>query len=187
MRPSDNPFASRRIDTLGFRFQRSSLDGVISGLAANRGRGAVVGQHGAGKTTLFDALAGHLEGEVVRIRLGTDTKRPFESAVRSLPPLIVPHHAVLLDGAEQLDWWSWRRILDKLRAAGTLVITSHKPGRLPTVYTCQTDPALLRNLVSELAPEIVEKFDLDDLFHRHAGNIRDCFRELYDLCAQHGV
>lgn len=184
MRPSDNPFASRRIDTLAFRFRESGLDELLSGLSVNRGRGAVVGPHGTGKTTLVDALAEHLEGDVVRIRLGADTERPFESAFRSLPRRITPRHAVILDGAEQLGWWPWMRILRQLRPAGTLVITSHRPGRLPTVYECRTDPALLSELVAELAPEMIDEVDLEDLFHRHSGNIRSCFRELYDHCAR---
>ena len=92
---------------------------------------------------------------------------------------------VFVDGAEQLGplaWWRFRRIV---RQATGLVITSHRSGRLPTLIECRTSPTLLRELVTELAPDDIEKLEprLDDLFERHKGNLRSCLRELYDRYA----
>jgi hypothetical protein len=49
----------------------------------------------------------------------------------------------------------------------------------------RTDPALLRELVAELAPGEVDRMgiDLDGLFRRHRGDVRSCLRALYDLYA----
>jgi len=181
-RPSDNPFASRRIDGLNFRHRAGGVDDLVSTLTANGGRGAVVGPHGSGKTTLLEELADQVGGNLVKIHLATETNRPLDSAIRSLPPMVSPHHTILIDGAEQLGAWAWWRVQRRIRTAGTIVITSHDSGRLPTVYECATDSALLSELVGELAPDGVDA-DLDELFHRHDGNIRLCFRELYDVWA----
>ncbi len=105
-------------------------------------------------------------------------KKPGEKC--GLTRRIGPEHTILIDGAEQLGPWSWWRIRWLTRHAGTIVITSHSPGRLPTIHECTTDVALLEELVRELAPEVAETVDLVALFHRHCGNVRLCFRELYD-------
>jgi len=183
IRPVDNPFASRYVEALPFRCAASNLDDLIDRLVSQQGRGAVVGPHGSGKTTLAEALAQRVGGDIVRIHLGTETRQPLTSTIRSLPRVVEPRHTIVLDGAEQLGPVAWWRTWRQLRSAGTVVITGHKPGRLPVIHECSTDPDLLRELVAELSPEIVETFDLDELFSRHQGNLRLCFRELYDVCA----
>jgi ABC-type dipeptide/oligopeptide/nickel transport system ATPase subunit len=183
-RPADNPFASRRIDALGYRFHRGAIDDIETALALHGNRGAIVGPHGSGKTTLLEELAVHLSGIIVRVRLDTEIDWPVRTAIGALPTRIGPDHAVLIDGAEQLGPLSWRRVHHRIRHAGTIVITSHRPGRLPTIHECTTDVELLKSLIAELAPEGVDAVDFEGLFHRHNGNIRLCFRELYDACSK---
>lgn len=183
IRPADNPFASRRIDGLRYRFRRGDIDEVKATLARHGNCGAIVGPHGSGKTTLLDELADRLSGIIVRVRLNAEIDRPVRTVIAALPKEIVPRHTILVDGAEQLGPWSWRRVRRQIRHAGIVVITSHRPGRLPTVHRCIADSALLWDLVHELSPETVEDADLEGLFQRHDGNIRLCFRELYDLWA----
>jgi hypothetical protein len=50
---------------------------------------------------------------------------------------------------------------------------------------CTPDLELLRELVVELRPADAPTLmpDLEELYLRHGGNIRSCFRELYDLYA----
>lgn len=182
-RPFDNPFTSRRIDGLSYRFRGADIDDLVAALAAHGGRGAVVGPHGSGKTTLLDGLVGRLDGTIVRIRLSSETAHPNAVIRELLPETVGNRHAIFLDGAEQLGTWSWWRFHRQVRAAETIVITSHRPGRLPTIHECRTDVQVLTDLVEELAPDGVDA-DLDDLFHRHQGNIRLCFRELYDEWAR---
>ena len=183
-RPADNPFASRRIDRLIYRFQEGDLQTVVERLHRAGGRGAVVGAHGSGKTTLLEALADRLDGRPVRIALNAETPRPLAFAIGALPETVGPEHTVLIDGAEQLGRWAWWRLARRLNDAGIVVSASHSPGRLPTIHECTTSPELLAELVAELAPEIAGSADLDAIFHRHQGNIRLCFRELYDRWAR---
>ncbi len=181
IRPADNPFASRRIDGLMFRFHRGDADALLRRIASVGGRGAVVGRHGSGKTTLLEHLAARLDAEAVWIRLSGATASPIRSALAALPDRVSPKHAVLIDGAEQLGGVAWWRLERRVRAAGTTIITNHRPGRLPTIHECTTSPGLLRGLVTELAPETAVGVDLEALFYRHDGNLRSCFRELYDV------
>lgn len=183
LRPADNPFSSRRIDGLEFRFQRRTWRSLIDGLEAHGCRGAIIGPHGSGKTTLLEELGDRLGGIIIRIRLNTDIDRPFATALEALSKEIGSGHTVLIDGAEQLAPLSWWRIHRRIHRAGTVVITSHQTGRLPTIHECATDVALLEELVVELAPETTGSMDLETLFYRHHGNIRSCLRELYDRCA----
>lgn len=180
-RPADNPFASGRIDRLAFRFTDVDEAVVLGRLATNGGRGAIVGPHGHGKTTLLEHLARRLDGESVWIRLDAATTHPLGAALSLMPRRVAQNHAVLIDGVEQLGGLSWWRLERRLRPAGTVIITSHRHGRLPTILECTTSPELLHDLVSELAPELGDTVHLDDLFDRHDGNLRLCFRELYDL------
>ncbi len=183
MRPADNPFASSRIDGLAYRFGHGDLTMIVERLARHGGRGAVVGPHGSGKTTLMDQLAESLAGEPVRIRLGTVTAHPLRTTLRALPTAVGSRHAILLDGAEQLGTTAWWRLQLRIRRAGAVVITSHRPGRLPTVHECVTTPELLRDLVRQIDPATAASVDIGDLFRRHRGDIRSCFRELYDRCS----
>jgi hypothetical protein len=183
LRPADNPFSSGRTDGLRYRFLRNDLGSVVDRLEASGWRGAIVGPKGSGKTTLLEELARHLRRKQVWIRLSSCDEAPFLTLLSSLPAEVDHRHAILIDGAEQLDRWRWWRCRRRIRHAGVVVITGHRPGRLPTVHECATSSELLADLVGDLSPETPEAVDLDDLFQRHHGNLRLCFRELYDLHA----
>jgi hypothetical protein len=184
-RPADNPFASHRVEGLGYRFNGPSLDGLCRRLQDLRGRAAIVGPEGSGKTTLLEEFADTLPGESVRVRIGGSCRRPWHTARAQLPTPVTTNHAVLIDGAEQLGPIGWRRLLLATRNAGCLLATLHRPGLLPTLIECRTDRDLLCDLVEELAPADALSLvsDLDDLFQRHEGNIRLCLRDLYDVYA----
>ncbi len=182
-RPADNPFASHRVEDLAFRTTGSStaeLAGLVFDLG---GQVAIVGPEGSGKTTLLGELAGILPGEPVWVTIPGGCADPWRSARAQLPRPVRRGNVILVDGAEQLGPVAWRRLLFATRTARSLVATLHRPGRLPTLIDCRTDQHLLRDLVSELAPAASPPVDLDDLFQRHDGDIRLCFRELYDFCA----
>ena len=70
--------------------------------------------------------------------------------------------------------------LRKARRARGLVITSHRCGLLPTLVECETSAPLLREIVETLHPGQPE---VDLLFDRHRGNVREALRELYDFHA----
>ncbi|HYN20696.1 MAG TPA: hypothetical protein VE078_07040, partial [Thermoanaerobaculia bacterium] len=88
-----------------------------------------------------------------------------------------PDDFVLLDGADLLGPLSWLRVRWCCRRAGGLVITSHRPGLLPTLLECETTPELLAEIVNELAGESTQ---VEELFARHRGNLRTALRDMYD-------
>ncbi len=182
-RPADNPFASHRIEALGFRRDGTSVEELAGLVPELGGQVAIVGPEGSGKTTLLYQLGGDLPGESVLVRIPGGSASPWRTARAQFPRPVQRHHAVLVDGAEQLGPVAWRRFLLATRPARFVVVTLHRPGRLPTLIDCRTDRELLHGLVSELVPAAAPPVDLDDLFQRHHGNIRLCFRELYDLFA----
>lgn len=64
------------------------------------------------------------------------------------------------------------------------MINAHREGRLPTLVTCTTTPALLDGIIRTLTPLAVEGVPSSAaLFTRHRGNLREALRELYDVYA----
>jgi hypothetical protein len=133
----------------------------------------------------MEELAAALPGTPARVRIEASSRRPWRSARAQLPKAVEPNHVVLVDGAEQLGLLGWRLLLHATRHARAFVATLHRPGRLPTLIECRTEPTLLRSLVEELAPTEASALapGLEMLFQRHGGDIRMCLRELYDLYA----
>lgn len=152
------------------------------------GRGAIRGPEGAGKTTLLFELGENLEArgfEVRSLRPSLEDRRLARIQVRQLPRGAGPRTALLLDGADRVGLFEWRRLLEAARPAGVLAITTHREGRLPTLHRCETSAALLRDLVTELAGELAPDAELatvrmDELFRRQNGNVRTALRALYD-------
>ena len=89
---------------------------------------------------------------------------------------------LLVDGVEQLGPLTWRKLRRGSLSHAGLIITTHAPGRLPTLIECRTSVELLDEIVTELAPAEIGRLrpKLPPLFARHDGNVRLCLRELYD-------
>jgi hypothetical protein len=182
-RPDENPFRSEVIDGIRFRPQGITWDDLVGRLEFLGWRAAIVGREGSGKTALLEQLARRCNGRIVRLH-GAE-RRPYPSAAGQLASAPGTEDVVFFDGVEQLGPLAWWRFNHLVRKSAGLVITSHRSGRLPTLIECRTSPTLFRELVEELAPNDIESLDptLDDLFERHHGNIRSCFRALYDQYA----
>lgn len=81
---------------------------------------------------------------------------------------------------------AWLRFRRRARKAAGLVITSHRPGMLPTLIDCSTTPELLDGIIVDLLGK-----DYGDrreglprrLLEKHEGNVRNALRELYDIHA----
>ncbi|HEV56853.1 MAG TPA: hypothetical protein ENN87_05080 [Phycisphaerales bacterium] len=192
MRPArENPFRVDRITALGYQPIEATWAELLDHLEAMHFCGAVVGPCGSGKTTLLDTLAGHLTQRglrVARLFFSVDVRPPRPEVTAVLEQ---PFDVLLLDGADHLGLLAWRRIKNAvLRRDRGLVITAHRPGRLPTWATCRTDAALLCRLVEWLlsadgprAPACPDRAVLEGLYRRHNGNIREALRRLYDIMA----
>ncbi|HEY2295678.1 MAG TPA: hypothetical protein VGM86_33665 [Thermoanaerobaculia bacterium] len=182
MRARDNPFAVQRVHALRYRLAVVSWEEMLDRLAALEFRAALVGPHGHGKTTLLEDLGARLAERGFRVR--TATLRLGErrlGAVRSAALFQDPdpRDLLLVDGAEQLDPLSWWTLRLRSRDAAGLIVTSHRPGLLPTLHECRTTPALLAGIVADLEGT-ADGEEIAELFARHRGDLRLALRNLYD-------
>lgn len=177
MRAADNPFATHRILRQRYRLDDDAWARLFDRLARLNWRAAIVGPKGSGKTTLLEDLEARLRRRGVRthlLRLYADQRRLPRDA-----PRWGANDVVLCDGAEQLSAFDWWRLRLRTARARGLVITTHRAGRLRTLHRCATSPAILRDLTTSLGVPLAAP-DGDALFARHAGNVRNALRELYD-------
>jgi hypothetical protein len=166
-----NPFRSERIEALAYRPASPGQDlaDVLERWERSGRRGAVVGPHGSGKTTLVEQL-GRRIGDARWIDV-----RPGMAPVRASA-------VVLLDGLERLPWLTRRSWLAACRVPG-LIATLHRPGcGLALLLRTTTTPALLEDLVTELLGRPIDPDQRDEcrsLFAAHRGDLRKCLETLY--------
>jgi ABC-type cobalamin/Fe3+-siderophores transport system ATPase subunit len=191
MKPHENPFRAERIDSLAYRLEGETWESLLARLAALRFRAAIIGPHGSGKSTLLDSIAPHLRerGYILhRVRLSTSSRNLSSEQWRQLREF-GEREILMLDGLEQLTFLQWQRLVRETRSAGGLIATSHRAGRLPTLWKCRTSAELLQRLIAELQQNCATPHTTSDakvLFARHCGNVRDALRELYDHCSVQG-
>ncbi len=188
MKARDNPFAVERVHAIRYRPPNTTLDAILARLHGLNCRAAITGPEGSGKTTLLEDLQGALEreGRKTRLVFVNDTSPLDAPACRRLLAELTPDEVMLLDGADIVSRSCWSLIKrHTITHAYGLVITSHRPGLLPTLIECTTTPDLFRQIASELAlaGRPIPSTLLDNLYTRHQGNLRACLRDLYDLYA----
>jgi GTPase SAR1 family protein len=201
---SGNPFATRYIrpGALAYFFPaEGSLAGLIDRLADCGWRGEIVGPHGSGKSTLIRSLIPELASRGVHVSLftlrqGMRRLPPFETEdVEWFPPgvdeaarLSEVSRLWIVDGAEQLSWFNWWRLRGVCwwNRCG-LVVTTHRPLGLPTLFRTTTTANLAWQVVSMLVPAnptCVSPADVEEAFQRHAGNLRETLLTLFDVYQQ---
>lgn len=188
-----NPFRSARVrpGAIPYLFDaRTTPEQLVAHLRDQQWRGAIVGPHGSGKSTLLRTIEPLLESagrRVVRFEL--------HDGERSLPrqpgaPSLDARTIVIVDGYEQLSSRSrWLLRLRCWRAGCGLLVTSHSPVGLPTLYATRTDPRLAIDIVRALASGDLERSQIsdDDIraeFTLHSGNMREVLFRLYDVYRQ---
>ncbi len=189
MRARDNPFRSERVLQVGYQLQGVTWGELLARCEAMQYRSAIIGAHGTGKTTLLEGLEARLrqQGFGTRfIRLDAEHRALSPGFLDGLCASLTGNEVLLFDGAEQMSPLAWRWFRWRARRARGLLITTHQPGRLPTLWECRTSPALLADIASELLrvqpASILEV--AADLFSNHEGNLRDALREWYDRVAE---
>jgi hypothetical protein len=186
MRARDNPFATARIHQIRYRLPDGlAWEELLARLKSMNWRGAIVGPEGAGKTTLLEDFEPRLRErgfELIGLRLTREEPRLSSARLAQLASLD-SRHIILFDGAEQLGRWAWWRFLRGVRRTGGLLVTSHRPGLLPTLLECRTAPELLAEIVANLLNKTPEacRARAGTLYHKHRGNLREALRELYDV------
>lgn len=185
MKARENPFRSERVEALRYRSEGFSWDALEARLISMGGRGAIVGPHGHGKTTLLLEWAARCRrrGEgVIAFRL-RERQRLLDADQRILLRDCTARK-VFVDSAEQLSLPGWIELRWLCRRAGKLIVATHRPGRLRTLLRCRTSAALLEELTMELTGM---RKDRALLWHKHAGNVRGALSELYAHAASGGV
>lgn len=188
MKARHNPFSSRRIDALSYRFLTGDWNELFLRLRQVCFRAAVTGPYGSGKTTLLEQLAHKLRGEGWKTGLlFINAQRPWLDTKqwREFFQVLRANGIILIDGADLLP--AWQRGLVKLLSlkAKGLIIAGHQSLGLPVLTECRTNPHLLDDLLRELTGPLDESLKEKSraLFARHNGNIRDVFRDLYSVYA----
>lgn len=184
----DNPYSTHHVLAFRYRPQDWTWDEMFARLQKLNYRGAIVGPEGAGKSTLLQDLAHPLRQRGFNpIYLFLNRQRRGFSR-RTLSQLFKTCSAkdiICFDGSEQLGLARWLWFRWRTRRAGGLIVTIHKPGRLPTLVVCKTHVCLLREMVVLLGEDDPpDDAFLDDLYQRHDGNLREAIRELYDRWAK---
>jgi hypothetical protein len=188
--PDRNPFSTCyvRPGRLAFQFSEDcGASQLTERLADLGGWGQIVGPHGAGKSTLLHAWLPQLAGagrDIVWWTLHAGERHlptDWQSAARDWGPDTL----VVVDGYEQLSWWSRRTLQSRCRRArcGLLVTTHHDAG-LPDLLAVRSSLEIVQTLVAELTrgmPKQISPAEVATCFHACQGNVRDLFFALYDL------
>jgi hypothetical protein len=184
-----NPFATRHIRPGAGEYLFPPgvwPEQLIQRLRANEWWGQIVGSHGSGKSALVAVLVPLLRSagrNVAPYALRRGQRRLPTSEDRSAAPWDAATQ-VIVDGYEQLSWWSRRWLASRCRRHGAgLLITTHHPVGLPELFTTRLDEAAACAVVARLMrgrPPVVGDEDVRHAFARHGGNLRETLLELYD-------
>lgn len=185
---ASNPFATRftRPGAIEFLFPPGeSPDSLVERLRANAWQGEIVGPHGVGKSSLLAALAEPLAaaGRVV-------VQAALHQGETTLPAPLDDWKAwdattqVVVDGYEQLTWWSRSKLAWRVRErkAG-LLVTSHAATGLPLLISVAPKLEVALQVVRQLVPDdqLITDDEVEHTFLACRGNIREMLFQLYDL------
>jgi hypothetical protein len=182
-RPADNPFRMQQLDRIAFQPQSLGWPALLSRLDAHKNHAAIVGPHGSGKTTLLDSLDAHFSGRGVpvrRLHMTEEEGRGLPDHWRASLRRARVDEVIFADGYDLLGPFGRRYVRRGSRRCAGLIVTAHRPTRLPTLIHCETTPALLHQLTQRLLGRPLPRQTVETLYRQHHGNLRKVFRALYD-------
>jgi hypothetical protein len=185
----DNPFMVQRTDAIRFDFREtdfSSVEAFAHHVETYKFRGAILGRHGRGKTTLLCDLNSHfceqdVDSELVFLPRGTQL---HQDAVADLVRRGEDGAIVLVDGLERLSFLRRQRLITHSRTFAGFIATTHRSGRLRTLIRCRTSQRTLMAVLDSLdlnRPKIARPALA--LLSKRKGNVRLVLRDLYDQYA----
>jgi hypothetical protein len=186
-----NPFATRYIrpGELPYIYpERLSAAALVEQLQGNNWRGQIIGPHGSGKSTLVADLTPALEdaGRVVVYR----QVKPTDADERGQDYLELVATAsgqtmLIIDGYEQLSWWTRRRIESGSGGQGCgLLITAHRDMGLPALLQLQPSLETAEQVVQQLLPpgdRTITRGDILAAWNASGENIREMLFKLFDV------
>ncbi len=189
--PPPNPFSSRYVRPGAIPFigpAGSSPAQLVERLRDSAWRGQIVGPHGSGKSALLAALMPAIERAGRRVLACElhDGQRHLPEGL--LPPAPADDAVAIVDGYEQLSVFSRVRLRKASKTLGLgLVVTAHRPMRLPILCRLQPQAELAQELAAWLLrdyPELIEPHEVAARFEARGGNLREVLFDLYDLFEQ---
>ncbi|HEY2413937.1 MAG TPA: hypothetical protein VGI40_16920 [Pirellulaceae bacterium] len=190
---SSNPFATRfiRPGAIPFLFlDGDSAEAIVGRLKACNWRGQIIGAHGSGKSTLVAMLAPLMEAagrQVVMLKVGPGQRRLPRIEKSSLSPVT----QLIIDGYEQLSWWSriWIQWL-VWRSGGGLLVTAHADVGLATLYATKSSEDVAAAVVNTLITaegSALGPSEIADAYRAAGGNVRETLFKLFDVYQQRGA
>jgi hypothetical protein len=147
----------------------------------------IIGEHGSGKSTLLQTLRPLLERAERRLQWyalhSGESRLPHVNETRCSWD---EQTLVVIDGYEQLGWLVRRNLRDRCRRrkAG-LLVTAHRPLRLPVLWRTEPSLGVAQAVVSRLLPTehagIITPEDVAVACRAHGGNLRETLFALYDV------
>lgn len=189
---SPNPFATRftRPGAIPYLYPPGqSAETLLETLQKNNWQGEIIGPHGSGKSSLLAELLPRISEagrKVVPISLhqGDRTLPVSKSDVKTWNS----QTQVVVDGYEQLSWWSKRRLQAWVKSARAgLLITAHQPMGLPPLFTTQPSLELAQQIVAQLVKDksdgtgALSYEEVAAAFATHGANLREMLFSLYDV------
>lgn len=182
-----NPFSTCWVHPEAQKYLETgvSIQRIVQRLQKLKWRGAIVGPHGVGKTTLLHTLLPKIEFVGKRCVLVEIRNGKSSQAMAAVRELTLDSETVLcIDGYEQLRWW--QRVTVEWycsRIETGLIVTSHRSTRLTTALRLRPSMELALALVHRLSIESdspISDQDVRRAFNTCNGNLRDMLMDLYD-------
>lgn len=184
-----NPFSTRFIRPGAIPYLLPTgitLESLVERLAAQNWRGAILGPHGSGKSSLIAALLPLLIARgrhVIHQQLHGGERQLRWSELNSAA--WTSQTLVIIDGFEQLSSWQSLLLRARCRLSGAgLLVSAHQPVGLPSIYETNPTPDLTQRVVRQLLPpedDRLQAIDIETEFAKHPGNIRETLLGLYDV------